>query len=42
MLRLCSDSSRPYPGRSAWDSDRLSYGSRTEAHLEKDGTATES
>ena len=42
MPRLRSDSSRPYPGRSARISVQPIYGSRTEAQLERAGTTTES
>ncbi len=35
MLRLCSESSRPYPGRSAPTCGLHDYGSRTEDQLER-------
>jgi len=41
MPRLCSKSSRPYPGRSVQRGGLYCYGSRTEGHLERDGITTE-
>jgi hypothetical protein len=41
MPRLCSESSRPYPGRSVQRGGHHYYGSRTEGHLERGGIATE-
>ena len=41
MLGLCSESSRPYPGRSVQQCGLSCYGSRTEGHFERDGIATE-
>jgi hypothetical protein len=41
MPRLCSKSSRPYPGRSVQRGGLYCYGSRAEGHLERDGITTE-
>jgi len=41
MMRLCRDSSRSYPGRSAHQSGFKLYGSLTAGHLERDGQPTE-
>jgi len=40
MRRLCIDSSRSYPGRSARLAVAAGHGSRTEGHGERRGTPT--
>jgi hypothetical protein len=40
MRRLCTDGPCSYSGRSVRRAVWASYGSRTEAHLETDGSAT--
>jgi hypothetical protein len=40
MRRLCTDSSCPYSGRSAWRAAGIGHGSRTEDHVERHGVTT--